>query len=110
MALRKRAVLTPKPKGPRRAPQPRPRQLPDYVEPMLAKIGRPFDDPRFLFEVKWDGTRAMTFIDGGRTPRMMNRRRRDIAWRYPELSFLAQLPQGIVLDGGIVCLDRQGKA
>jgi ATP-dependent DNA ligase len=25
---------------------------------MLAKVGKPFDDDAFLFEVKWDGTRA----------------------------------------------------
>jgi DNA ligase D-like protein (predicted ligase) len=82
--------------------------LPETIEPMLARIGRPFDDPRFLFEVKWDGTRAMSFIERGRPLRMLNRRRRDIAWRYPELSFLANLPSGTVLDGEVVCLDATG--
>ena len=86
-----------------------PGKLPEYVEPMLARLGEPFDDPRFLFEVKWDGTRAIAFIDAGSPVRLMNRRRRDIAWRYPELSFLAELPPGTVLDGEIVCLDRDGK-
>ena len=102
MATARRQV--PRRHGPRAA------ELPEYIKPMLAKIGRPFDDPRFLFEVKWDGTRAMLFVDGpGRPLRLLNRRRRDIAWRYPELSFLAGLPQGTVLDGEVVCLDEQGR-
>ena len=84
-------------------------RLPDCIEPMLARTGRPFDDPRFLFEVKWDGTRAMAFVDGGGKLRMLNRRRREISWRFPELSFLADLPAGTVLDGEVVCLDKDGK-
>ena len=76
---------------------------------MLARLARPFDDSRFLFEVKWDGTRAMAYVEAGPPLRLMNRRGRDIAWRYPELSFLSGLPAGTVLDGEIVCLDRDGR-
>src|SRR5262249_6764880 len=37
--------------------------LPPFITPMLAKPGEPFDDPDYLFEVKWDGTRCLAFID-----------------------------------------------
>jgi bifunctional non-homologous end joining protein LigD len=84
-------------------------RLPEYVEPMLAQAGRPFDSPRFLFEVKWDGTRALAFIDGGGEYRLLNRRRRDIAWRYPDLAFLGGLPPGTLLDGEVVCLGPDGR-
>jgi len=83
--------------------------LPEFIEPMLAKVGKPFDDDAFLFEVKWDGTRGLAFVAGDGSLRLLNRRRRDITWRYPELSFLAELPAGTVLDGEVVCLDKSGR-
>lgn len=82
--------------------------LPDHVDPMLAKIGRPFDSDHHLFEVKWDGTRAIALIDGG-AYRMHNRKRRDMRMRYPELAFLAGLEPGLVLDGEVVILGGDGK-
>ena len=34
--------------------------------PMLAVRGEPFDSPQHLFEVKWDGVRAVAAVEGGR--------------------------------------------
>jgi ATP-dependent DNA ligase len=86
------------------------RVLPPFIQPMLAKPGKPFDSDRYLFEVKWDGTRAITYVDAPGRLRIMNRRKHDIAWRYPEFQFLAQeLRPGTVLDGEIVVLDKFGK-
>ena len=82
--------------------------LPEHIEPMLARIGTPFDDPQHLFEIKWDGVRAITYVEGGRH-RMHGRRRRDLAQRYPELQFLAGLPPGLVLDGELVVLQPDGR-
>jgi ATP-dependent DNA ligase len=36
-------------------------ELPRFVPPMLAKRGDPFDSQEHLFELKWDGTRALVF-------------------------------------------------
>jgi DNA ligase D-like protein (predicted ligase) len=82
--------------------------LPEYVEPMLAKPGDPFDSDEHLFEVKWDGTRAVVYVEDGQR-RIMNRRRRDITEHYPEFEFLDELPDGTVLDGEVVVLDAAGK-
>jgi DNA ligase D-like protein (predicted ligase) len=82
--------------------------LPRLIEPMLARPAKPFDSPKYLFEVKWDGTRGMTYVDGDGACRILNRRDRDIAYRYPELSCLADLPAGTILDGEIVVM-RDGK-
>lgn len=82
--------------------------LPRHVEPMLARIGAPFDSAAHLFEIKWDGVRAMTYVEGG-AHRMHGRKRRDLATRYPELQFLATLPGGTVVDGELVVLDAGGK-
>ena len=84
--------------------------LPEFVSPMLAQIGEPFDSEDYFFEVKWDGTRAIALVEGGGEPgyRLHNRRKFDMLPRYPELGFLGQLPAGVVLDGEIVVL-RDGK-
>ncbi len=84
------------------------RELPDFVPPMLASSGEPFDSDEFLFEVKWDGTRALAYGEGGRY-RLINRRRRPLVERYPELAGLAELEAGTILDGEIAVL-VDGKA
>ena len=81
--------------------------LPDFIAPMLAKSAEPFDSPDYLFEIKWDGTRALAFVEKGGY-RIVNRRRFTIADRYPEFELLGQLDPGTVLDGEIVVL-RDGK-
>src|SRR5689334_97111 len=70
-------------------------ELPRFVPPMLAKRGTPFDSSEHLFEVKWDGTRILAFVES-RGYRLVNRHRADVTNRYPELGFLNDLPTGIV--------------
>jgi bifunctional non-homologous end joining protein LigD len=82
-------------------------ELPRFVQPMLAKQGVPFDSPEHLFEIKWEGTRVLAFVDSNGY-RLVNRHRVDVTDRFPELRFLDNLPAGIVLDGEVVVL-RQGK-
>jgi ATP-dependent DNA ligase len=74
---------------------------------MLAQPGVPFDSSEHVFEVKWDGTRVLAFVDSCGY-RLVNRHRADVTDRYPELGFLDHLPAGTVLDGEVVVL-RQGK-
>jgi DNA ligase D-like protein (predicted ligase) len=80
------------------------RSLPEFVPPMLAKPGEPFDSDEYLFEIKWDGIRALAFVepDGYR---LIGRNRTDFRPRYPELAFLADLEPGTLLDGEIVVLE-----
>ncbi|MCA8953120.1 MAG: hypothetical protein KDE27_26650 [Planctomycetes bacterium] len=85
-----------------------PARLPEHVEPMLAKIGRPFDSEDHFFEIKWDGVRAVTYVENDQH-RMHGRRRRDLATRYPELAFLSRLPAGTVLDGELIVLQADGR-
>lgn len=82
-------------------------RLPAHIEPMLARIGEAFDDADHLFEIKWDGIRAIAYVEQG-TLRVHGRRRRDLAARYPELDVLRTLPSGTVLDGEIVVLRPDG--
>ena len=72
--------------------------------PMLAARGEPFDSAEYLFEVKWDGVRALAARD--RTSwRLWGRDLADYRDRYPELDFLARLPEGTALDGELVLFE-----
>lgn len=89
------------------APAPPPR----HVAPMLAVAGAlPTDEDRWSFEVKWDGVRAVAYLDG-RTLALESRNLRDITARYPELSGLAAALDGrsAVLDGEVVAFDEHGR-
>src|SRR5882757_4471213 len=84
--------------------------MPSRVEPMLATLAEhPFSDPNWLFEIKWDGVRALARIENG-TLTLRSRTGVDIAKRYPELSSLpsALAARHAILDGEIVALDEQG--
>jgi DNA ligase D-like protein (predicted ligase) len=75
--------------------------LPRFIEPMLSSPGKPFDSDDYLFEIKWDGVRALAFIEDG-SYRLVNRRRIAITERYPDFAPLAQLPSGTIFDGEMV--------
>ncbi len=84
--------------------------MPSRLEPMLATpISRPFSDPNWLFEIKWDGVRALAWIEDGKLE-LRSRAGGDITKQYPEL---APLPENMsaaraILDGEIVVLDARG--
>src|SRR5918997_31140 len=81
--------------------------MPEQLEPMLARTGPlPEDDGRWAFEIKWDGVRAIAFVQAGRLV-LRARSGRDITPRYPELRPLAAALAGreVVLDGEVVAFD-----
>src|SRR6266852_4190658 len=86
--------------------------MPARVEPMLATLAdRPFSDPNWLFEIKWDGVRALARIEN-RDLALRSRNAIDITKRYPELASLpdALATRQAVIDGEIVALDAQGRS
>jgi bifunctional non-homologous end joining protein LigD len=88
------------------------RPMPTAIHPMLAtSINEPFDGPDWLFEIKWDGYRAIAFIDNSKL-RLISRNQNELTQRYPELK---DLPNSVkaktaILDGEVVALDDQGRA
>ena len=86
--------------------------LPALIRPMLAVLSErlPRDQQAYGYEFKWDGVRAMVYVDGGR-PRALSRNDRDVTASYPELRDLAESlgSRTVVLDGEIVALDAQGR-
>ena len=82
-------------------------ELPRY-DPMLAiRWGRPFSDPEWAFEVKWDGIRALASWDGKQLT-VRSRTGRGLTEAYPELDRLEGLPP-CILDGEIVAFDELGR-
>lgn len=87
------------------------RAMPSAIQPMLASITEdPFNSPDWLFEVKWDGYRVVSFIENGQV-RMLSRNQNDLGPRYPELRELPKLikARSAILDGEVVVLDEQGR-
>jgi len=84
---------------------------PPSLQPMLAEGGhQPFDDPKWRFEPKLDGIRALAFLTTDLT-RLITRRGRDVATQYPELHMIHELVDQVnaVMDGEIVAFDEDGK-
>lgn len=91
---------------PRAAPLP----APHFIEPMLAETtGKIFDDPDWIYELKWDGYRVQATVDGG-TARLFSRNGQNYTHRYPAIAAtLAGLDHQVVLDGELVVIDRTGR-
>ena len=85
--------------------------LPSTIQPMLSRLTRhPFDSREHIFELKWDGIRALAFVEGGRL-RLQSRNLKDLTPMFPELLRLPELVafDRTVLDGELVCFDSEGR-
>ena len=84
---------------------------PHQVKPMLATlIDEPFNDPDWIFEIKWDGFRALAELRGSQVS-IYSRNQLSFNERFPFLvRDLAQLNIDAVVDGEIVVLDKEGKS
>jgi len=90
----------------KRDPIPHPKAL------MLATlVAEPFDDPEWLFEIKWDGYRALCTVEENGFS-LVSRNGLDMLRRFPDLRELAgafaSVP--IVVDGEICSLDPKGRS
>jgi len=82
--------------------------VPAAVPPMLSSSSAPFDDEAYIFEIKWDGVRALTAVARSGC-RVWGRELVNYTGRYPELDALcSRLPPGTILDGELVVI-RNGR-
>jgi bifunctional non-homologous end joining protein LigD len=79
------------------------------LKPMLATPGKPFSDPRWLFELKYDGYRLFAEKRSGET-RLFSRAGHDFTATFPEVAeMFAALPFGqFIVDSEVVVLDERG--
>ncbi len=77
---------------------------------MLAKeIQDPFDDKDWIFEIKWDGYRAIAEVDNGKV-KLYSRNGITFEYSYPLVfSELKKMKLQAVLDGEIVVLNDEGQ-
>jgi bifunctional non-homologous end joining protein LigD len=79
---------------------------------MLAtSVETPFDGPEWFFEIKWDGYRAIAFVDKGEV-RLLSRNQNDLTAQYADLHDLPSFlnAKTAILDGEVVALDEHGRS
>src|ERR1700760_1305664 len=87
-----------------------PAPLPDYVEPMKAQLVDSIRPGDWIYEIKFDGYRALA-LRGGSETRILSRNQKDLGKKFPEITgSIAGLDvQDAIIDGEIVALDDKGR-
>jgi bifunctional non-homologous end joining protein LigD len=82
------------------------------IEPMkLSRVAAAFDHPDFVFELKYDGFRCLTYISESRCDLVSSRSSNQYKSFDSLKTALAKLKvQNAILDGEIVCLDSEGRS
>lgn len=74
---------------------------------MLAQIAeKPFNSNNWIFEIKWDGIRAISYINAELS--VKSRNGKELTYNFPELAELKTLTKNTVLDGEIIVM-KNGK-
>ncbi len=74
-------------------------------KPMLAKVAADaFTDKDWIFEIKWDGFRAITYVKENFS--VKSRNEKELKYNFPELSELTRLASNMVVDGEIVVMSE----
>jgi bifunctional non-homologous end joining protein LigD len=87
-----------------------PSKIPRGITPMLATLtDQPFDNDDWVFEIKWDGYRALAFIEKGKVELLS---RKNLSFNkkfYPVAEALQDIDANVVLDGEIIAVNDEGK-
>ena len=74
---------------------------------MLARLAsQPFSSKEWIFEIKWDGFRAIAYVNEELS--LKSRNGKELKYNFPELEELEQLTRNVVLDGEIIVM-KDGK-
>ena len=86
-------------------------EMPQKVKPMLATlVNEPFDNPDWSYEVKWDGYRALAYIQSGKVELLSRNNKSFTEKYYPIVNAMSQWTFDAVLDGEILVIGKDGKA
>jgi bifunctional non-homologous end joining protein LigD len=86
--------------------------MPQHVVPMLARLSTlPHDDDKYGYEIKWDGVRAVAYVEESGATHLESRNLNDVTRQYPEAAAVGQALRGrsAVLDGEVVAFDESGR-
>lgn len=103
-AARKKKVLSIPAEAPRS-------KFPKEVSPMLATlVNKPFDEEGWLYEIKWDGYRAIGFCNGS-SVELLSRNKKSFNDKfYPVHKALVDWNVHAVVDGEVCVLNNEGIA
>jgi bifunctional non-homologous end joining protein LigD len=97
------ASKQPMPAGAEKAP------MPQLLPPMLATlVDEPFDDPGWIYEIKWDGYRALAYLNNGQVDIRSRNNKSFNEKFYPVYNALKKWPMNMVLDGEIIVVNDNG--
>jgi ATP-dependent DNA ligase len=85
--------------------------VPSFVAPMQAMLVDSIRPGDWIYEIKFDGYRAVALRSGNET-RILSRNDKDLARKFPEVkdAVAALAVQDAVIDGEIVALDDKGRS
>jgi bifunctional non-homologous end joining protein LigD len=84
-------------------------KIPTGMKPMLATlVDEPFDDPDWQYEVKWDGYRALAFLNKGEVELLSRNNKSFNEKFYPIYDLLKTYEMNAVFDGEILVLNDKG--
>ena len=83
--------------------------FPKSFSPMLATlVDKPFDEPGWLYEIKWDGYRAVAMINKGKA-NLISRNNKSFNEKfYPVVDALKKWDINAIIDGEVVVLNEKG--
>jgi bifunctional non-homologous end joining protein LigD len=86
-------------------------RFPENIEPMLATlVDEPFHEPGWLYEIKWDGYRAISYIANGNIE-IRSRNNKSFNQKfYPVHDALKKWKINAVVDGEIIVMNDKGAA
>lgn len=92
--------------APRRATK-----MPPFIEPMMAKLTATPPPGKWLYEIKFDGWRALA-LKAGSSVQLFSRNRTDFTAKFPELveALSALRAEDAIIDGEIVAVDGDGRS
>ncbi|HYF30350.1 MAG TPA: DNA ligase D [Chitinophagaceae bacterium] len=83
--------------------------FPKDIQPMLATlVDKPLDEPGWLYELKWDGYRALSYINNGKIDIRSRNNKSFNETYYPVYNALKQWDVKAVVDGEIAVVDENG--
>lgn len=85
--------------------------FPKTIKPMLATlVDKPFDEPGWIYEIKWDGYRAVALLNKGKV-NLISRNNKSFNEKfYPVYTALQEWNMNAVVDGEVAVLNEKGIA
>src|SRR5260221_3429212 len=81
----------------------------NFIEPMMARLVEKLPTGKWIYELKFDGYRALAFKTGQEV-RLVSRNR--VGFKYPQLAnaLKSLSAQNVIIDGEIAALDQDGRS